>query len=173
MGGRNWLDFSVGVKLIWLLCGCSKLISFQCRDRNWNGFQKMCGGRKWLVFSVWIEINSVFVSGHRNWLDIRDRNGLDFSDGVEINLFFVCGIEIDLFLVWVSKLMFLMRRSRLTFVLFASRNYLVLLYGSKLTWFLCAGRKWLVFSVGIDWLSLMWVVEIDLVSVCGSTITWF
>ena len=38
-------------------------------------------------FSVWIEINSVFVSGHRNRLDIKVGIESDLvSDGVEINL---------------------------------------------------------------------------------------
>ena len=39
-----------------------------------------------MVFSVWIEINSVFVSGHRNRIDIR------------------VGIEIDLISRMGSKL---------------------------------------------------------------------
>ena len=38
-----------------------------------------CGGRKKLLFSVWIEVidvNTVFVSGYRNQIDIEteDRN---------------------------------------------------------------------------------------------------
>ena len=76
-------------------------------------------------------------------------------------------------------------------------------WGAKLTWFLCVGRKWLVFGVGIDWVSLCagwskltwflyagWkspgfsviieldfvsvrVVEINLISLWGSNLTWF
>ena len=37
-------------------------------DRNLLGF---CGGVEKFFFSVWIEINSAFVSGHLNGLDIR------------------------------------------------------------------------------------------------------
>ena len=101
-------------------------------------------------FSVMIEINWVFVSGHQNRLDIEwDRSWLDFSDGIAINLVwnwlgFSVGIELDFFFV---------RGSKSTSILCVGRNYLVLIYGSKLNWFLCASRRWLVFSVRIDWLS--------------------
>ena len=37
------------------------------------------------IFNVWVEMNSVFVPGHRNRLDTR------------------VGIEIDLILVWGKK----------------------------------------------------------------------
>ena len=152
-GYRIWLDFRVGMYLIWLLRGWSKLTcfleagrkslvfsvsvlialipvwaielyliwvqdemdlvvvwvvendiislwlvgidleSFQCGGSALIWF--LCSGRKWRVFSVLIEINWVFVSGHRNRLDIR------------------VGVKIDFILVM----------------------------GSKLTWFLCAGSK--------------------------------
>ena len=44
----------------------------------------LCGGRKLLGFSVWIEFDLVYVG---------DRTGLDFR----------LGIEIDMVLVWGSK----------------------------------------------------------------------
>ena len=43
----------------------------------------MCGGRKWLGFSVWIEVNMFFVSVHHCWLE--------FSVGIEIDLILVVG----------------------------------------------------------------------------------
>ena len=45
---------------------------------------------------------------------------------------------------------------------------------SKLTQFLDAGRKLLGFSVSIEIdLDFVWVVDIDLISVGGSNLTWF
>ena len=84
-----------------------------------------------------------------------------------MNLFFMCGIQIDLVLGSGSKLIcFFVGGSKSTSVLCASRiylvlvygsklcvraeNYLFLIYGSRLTGFLCAGRTLLVFSVEID-----------------------
>ena len=47
-------------------------------------------------FRVWIEISSVFVSGHRNRLDI--------SVGIEIDLISVMGLRLPWFLCAGSKL---------------------------------------------------------------------
>ena len=59
-GDRISLEFSIGMKLIWL-CGSSKMTSSQC---NWSALIRfLCSGRKQLTFSVRIEINWVFVSG--------------------------------------------------------------------------------------------------------------
>ena len=54
------------------------------------------GGRKSLVFCVWIEINSIFVSGHRNRLDIKV--------GIEIDWISVMGSRLTWFLCAGSKL---------------------------------------------------------------------
>ena len=43
------------------------LISVSRPELTWI----LCGGRKTRGFSVWIEINLVFVWGHRNRLDFR------------------------------------------------------------------------------------------------------
>ena len=78
---------------------------------------------------------------------------------------FLCGGQNRLrFCVWAPKCLLWIDGSKLTWFL---------AWGSKLTWFLCAGRKWLDFSVGIDWLSFTRVVEVDLVFVCWTEITWF
>ena len=45
-----------------------------------------CRGRKLLVFSVGIEVNSVGVSRHRNRLDIRVGIEIDLVSVVESNL---------------------------------------------------------------------------------------
>ena len=81
----------------------------------------MCRGRHRLVLSTWIDINSVFVSEHRNRLGIRvgieinlisvaecklpclcvrDRNLPGFSVGIEIELFFVRRFKLTSFLVY-------------------------------------------------------------------------
>ena len=62
-------------------------------------------------------MNSAFVSGHRYRLDLRVGLEINFgfSDGVEINLFFVWEIEVDLV-------------------------HFVFMYGSKLTWLKCGHR---------------------------------
>ena len=56
----------------------------------------LCGDRKVLDFSVLIEINLVFVSGHRiDFICEWGSSWLDSSGGAEINLVFVGGIECD------------------------------------------------------------------------------
>ena len=63
VGDRTWLDFSVGMKLIRLLYGLSKLTWFQGRDRKWLVF---CVAIKTdLISSEWVETSSIFVSGRR------------------------------------------------------------------------------------------------------------
>ena len=54
------------------------------------------GAAENVFFSVWIEVNSVFVSGHRNRLDI--------TMWIEINLILVMGSKLTWFLCAVSKL---------------------------------------------------------------------
>ena len=78
-----------------------------------------------------------FCVGRANWLDFRvDQILLDFSLGMKL-IWLLCG-------------------------------------RSKLTWFLNAGRKSLVVSVStqVD-LYFVWVVQIVLISVLGSNLTWF
>ena len=86
-GNRNWLDFSGGSRSTWFLCGGSDFISFcgwskltwfQCGDRTYSTSVKGSeltwfsrGDRKILGFSVWIEMDLVFVSRDRNWLDLK------------------------------------------------------------------------------------------------------
>ena len=65
--------------LTWFQYGGSNLTWFQCSDWNWLDVW----GWKWLGFSVWIEINLVFVSNHQNWLE--------FKVGIEIELISVEG----------------------------------------------------------------------------------
>ena len=63
----------------------------------WFGINLVvCSGRKRLVFSVRIKINWVFVSGHRNRLDIRV--------GIKIDFISVMVLKLNRFLCAGSKL---------------------------------------------------------------------
>ena len=106
-----------------MLCEWSKLTLFQCGGSNltWfqcgmNGFGScwvvendlisvwwinidlvLCSGQKFLIFSVRIEIKWVFVSRHRNELDIRV--------GIKIDMISVMGvIRLSLGRRWVDLL---------------------------------------------------------------------
>ena len=85
-------------------------------------------------FKVWIEINSVCVSGgiggHRNLLVFRVGIEIDMKSMLrsKINSDLVRGIEIDLVLVWA----------------------LLFVRGSELTWFCLRAENDFVFSAGID-----------------------
>ena len=74
MGGPKGLDFSVGMKLTWSLCGWSKMTSLQC------------GGSVLICFFVTVENDLVSASGSK-------LTGL-----------LCRGIAIDLMLDWTSKL---------------------------------------------------------------------
>ena len=71
MGCRNWLVFSAGN---------DDIPDFSV-DKITLRF--LCGRRKLFVSGVWIEINSVFASGH--------RDGLDTRVGIQIDLISVMG----------------------------------------------------------------------------------
>ena len=152
-----------------VVCRLSNMTSFQCGGSALIWF--LWSGRKRLVFSVWIEISWVFVSGHRNLLNIRAGIKIDLIS--VINLVLASGSNLTCFMCG--------GQNRLRFCV-QPENYLVLIYRSKLNWFLawgskltcfwCAGRKWLVFSVSIklDFV-FVWVVEIDLYFIAGDR-TW-
>ena len=172
---QNWLDFMVGIKI----------------DFNWtHGPELTClrGGRKTLSLGIWIEFNMFFCGGIEidlmwEWASngpdlgsgveissmfcVRGRIWLGFSVRVEIDLFFVQGIEI-----WPC----------------AGRNYLDL--SVTVDWFgfcvRCGGRNWpglwmratyhlvlvsasrltglFVWMVDID-LTSLWGIELDIISV--------
>lgn len=77
-GHRNWFHFRAAIeidlisvlesKLTWILCRGSKLTWFECGDQSWLGrFSAgrslfLCARRKWLGFSVWMEIFLVSVA---------------------------------------------------------------------------------------------------------------
>ena len=103
---------------------------------------------------------------------------------VEINLVFWRGIEIDLVLMWVSKLIFLERGVEIDFVVVfgpttfwfscMDRNLLfVLVLGSRLTRFSVRAENELFLMWRLIGLFFVRVVEVDLIVVCGPKITWF
>ena len=116
------VDFGVvyGPKITW--CWHRKWPDFCARNQNWLDFR----GSK------------------LTWFQSRDGNWLDFSVGVEIDIFFVW-IKIDL----------------------------VQVLGSKLTWF-CAGIKIdFVYVCGPKWLDFSACIEFNLVFVWGSKLLGF
>ena len=55
----------------------------------------LCGGRKWLGFSMWIEINFILVSRHQNYLAFRVGIETDLISGLgQMNLIFVGSVEL-------------------------------------------------------------------------------
>ena len=157
--------FCAGTGIDLIFVWWSKMIWFQRLDRNWLGLFRwsnltwfhfrdgidlvfVCGGRRRLGFSVWIEINKVFgvEASKLTWFKGGDQNGPWFQWWVKTNWIFVWGIEFHYVPVWVVEI------------------YLIPVRGSKLTWFQCRDRKWLGFCVGI---------EKNLVLVSESKWTWF
>ena len=141
-GGWNftWMQCrdEIDLVFVWVV----EIDSISVQGSELNLFLLCC--RKWLVFSVWIEINSVFfVSGHRNRLDIR------------------VGIEIGLFSVMQSTLTwFLCAGSKLTWFQCGDRKWL----------FFCGGQNWLRSCVQAE-ISWFWCffyvwIEIELMFVC-------
>ena len=161
VGGLNWLDviagdrrwhhFSVGMKLIWLLCGWSKLTVFErganitcfrCEHANRLGF--CVGDPRLLGFSV----------GDRTWPDSSVRwNGFGCCVGcrkwlhlsaVDRNWFGVCvAVENGLSLASASKLAGFFgsgRRNRLS-IGAAIKIDLISVIGSNIAWFSCAGSR--------------------------------
>ena len=145
VGGRIWRDFSVGMKLIWLLCGWPKLTWF------------LNAGRSSLVFSV----------------------------SMQIDLHFVWVVQIDLISVWGSNLTWFQCRMKLNWLLCTlSKMTSFQCGGSALIWFSWSGRKWLVFSarIQINWvivsghrnrLDIRVGIKIDLILAMGSKLPWF
>ena len=181
------------MKCIWLMCGLSKMASFQCGGSALIWF--LWSGRKRLIFSVRIEISSTFALGHRKWLDIRMGIKIDFISmvgskltwflraGSKLTSFkrrdrswfvFCAAVKIDFGFVWWPFL--IMDRNWLGFCVRAE-NDLFLVWGSidsvsygwsKSTWFLYAGRKSPGFSVSIE-LDFIYalMVDFDLISLWG------
>ena len=112
-------------------CGLSKMMSFQCGGSAliWV----LCSGRKCPVLSVRIEINWVFVSGHRNRLDIRAK------------------IEFDVISMMESKLTSLLYAgSRLTWLRCVDQNLLLLCAGVIIDFVFVWGPKYVGFNVWIE-----------------------
>ena len=150
------------MKLIWLLCGWSKLTRFWTRVENhlflvwkckltcilcgwskielisvcgveldlilfiagWNWFDCCVGCRKWLVFSIRIENKWVFVSWHRNRLDIGVGNKIDLISviGSKLTWFSCAGSKLTWFYRWDQTRLFFVRGSKSTSVLCVDRK---------------------------------------------------
>ena len=107
----------------------------------------LCVGRKWLVFSAWIEIHQVFLLGH--------RDGLDIGVGIEIHMISVTGSKYELVLC-------VRYRKRLGFIA-----------GLEIGLFFVRGSKHLFFVFGSKLIVFILWIGIDLVFVCGSKMTFF
>ena len=171
MGEHTRLDSSVGWNWFGCCVGCREWLHFSAVDRHCFF---LCSGRKWLVFSVWIETKRCFVSGYRNRFDTRVGIKIFFtsSHGVEINLDYMCGLGIDLVLGSRSTLSCFLcgGQNRHRFCLRAE-NYVDLIYGSKLTWFFVWGLIDLVVCVGGRiWLGLCMLAENCMVLVWALTL---
>ena len=116
-GGWNftWMQCrdEIDLVFVWVV----EIDSISVQGSELNLFLLCC--RKWLVFSVWIEINSVFVSGHRNRLDI----GL----GIGIDLVSVMGSILTCFLCGDRNLKFT--------CLCRGQNWLCFCVRAEITWF--------------------------------------
>ena len=84
------------------------------------------------------------------WFWSGDRNWFDFSNGVEIDLVFMCGIEIELVLTSGSNWLVFCEGVKIEFGF---------VFGSKITWFYLTHRYWLGSYVRAEAL--------------GSEMTWF
>ena len=95
MGGRNGFDFNerIGVDLV------------------------LCSSRKRLDFSVWIQINSIFVSGHRTRHDSGVGIEIELIYLIRSKLTFVWWIELDMVLVLLieANMCFVRRSNELRF----------------------------------------------------------
>ena len=182
VGGRNWLGFLMRVrnrlnlvwasKLTWLQRGQSMLTWSQggwwhlTRSRCRDDlFYFIVGDRNWLDFSVGIGIDLVFVL----------RSEMTWSGLIESDLAFVLGgIEIDVILEWEIKLPWpcVGDRNWLSFSMgmqieFVFACGLIVTYfrcEDRLTWFLCA------------WLKLAWFLYAGRKRhglTCASKLTWF
>ena len=167
VGDGTWIDFSVGRH--WIGCCVG--------GRNWLGFSlgignslDLCGSRKWISFSLRIVVNlSLTWEWGSNWFD--------FSDGIQINLVFVRGNEIDWVSEWGSKLTFFVPRWKLTSFFRAGRNSFVSRYGSKVTWFLRSDKKMFAFNVDLAFaraVKLTWYASRkSLLLVSASILNWY
>ena len=184
-GYRIWLDFRVGMYLIWLLRGWSKLTCF------------LEAGRKSLVFSVSVLIALIPVWAIELYLIwVQDEMDLVVVWVVEndiISLWLV-GIDLESFQCGGSALIWFLCSGRKWLVLvfglkinaFLCRSIevdLVLMWGSKLTWFQWWSRNypgfyvrewnWIGFSVGIEFNFFCAGVKIEFGFVCGPKIICF
>ena len=161
MGDRIWLDFSVGMKLIWFLPGWWQLSCFlnagrkslayvivrawklTCILRGWSKLTWLqCGGSNLILPQcrmnwIWLcglsELTEFqrLVDPHCFGFGVTVENDLFLASGSKLNGILCRGIEIDLILEWGSKLTWFQRWSR------NSRFYV-------------RDRNWLGFSVGIE-----------------------
>ena len=151
---RHWFGCCVAVETFYFLASGPKLTGFLCRGIEIDLILER--GSKLTWFQWWGRTSLGFY--------VRNINWLGFSVGIELDLILYGG---------QNRLRFCVRAENYFVLIYGSKLIWFLAWGSKLTWFLCAGRKWLDFSVGIDWLSFTRVVEVDLVFVCWTEITWF
>ena len=117
--GAKWLVFSVRIDWLGFWVGGQNLHSFCVRAEN---DLVLCGHWNWLDFCV----------GGRNWLDVsmQDRHWLDFSEGIGIDLNLCGGQKWLRSSLWIEIVFW--RGTQID---------LNLVWGSKLTWFQCWGQN--------------------------------
>ena len=157
MVDETWLNLSVGMKLIGLLCGRSKLIFFRYKDWHWHGW--LCGGgtyslclvseSNWTLF--WcrgLEIDLILGWGSKNYLNS--------VMGSNLTCFLCAGLEFLRFSVEIGTDFFHVRGSKLTCFLRGAQN-IMFLCGDRFTWFWCGWPKWTwFFRRTVNHLVLMW-----------------
>ena len=142
-GDRNWPDFSVGMKVIWL-CRWSKLTWFLNAGRESLGFSEHSN---WLAFCVGGPNLLAFCVGGLNWLNFSVGDRIWLGSRVGWNGFGFCGLS--------NLTSFQCGGSALIWFLCSGRKWLVLVFGLKINAFLCRS------------------IEVDLVLMWGSKLTWF
>ena len=129
------------------------MTSFQCSGLALIWFLRT--GRKWLVFSVSIEITGFLFKGFEielilewwwkwTWVQWCGRNQLGFYVRDRIDLVLALGSNLTCFRAAVKIDFGFVCGPKSTLFWFMDRNWLC---------FRVRAAKWLVFSVGIDWLS--------------------
>ena len=122
------------MKYIWLLCGWSKMTSFQCGGSALIWL--FCCRQKWLGFSVRFKLDLLFVPGSTSTSVLYvGRKLLGFNLWIKMHLFFSMGIEIDLVFVFGPKINFFLVCGSIELLVRVVEIGLVFVCCLEITWF--------------------------------------